>query len=120
MGKFFVNTGHTLYHAGQSVIHAGEEIAEEIVAHLKKDMAHFKAMLEAKVIVEGEKPVLNSATDKGAPSHDLENLRPVNTGAGQAGPTAPPVVDAAAPALPGGQKSQLDNSGKPVTAGLSK
>jgi|GEM_PF-5473741 hypothetical protein len=119
MAKFFVNTGHTLYHLGRVVIHAGEEIADEIITAIRKDAAHFKAMIDAGIIV-GEKPQINTATDQGAPSHGTAQIRPVGTAQGEAGPTAPPVVDAPAPELAAGAKSQTDNTGKPVSEGLSE
>ena len=110
MAKFWVNTGHTLYHEGKAIIHAGEEIAEEIVSALKKDMAHFKAMLAAGVIAE-EKPQINTATDKGAPSQEVTQMRPVRSTQGQSaedgGPSSPPVVDAEPPA-PGRRRKGTD------------
>lgn len=122
MAKFWVNTGHTLYHEGKAIIH-GEEIAEEIVSALKKDMAHFKAMLAAGVIAE-EKPQINTATDKGAPSQEVTQMRPVRSTQGQSaedgGPSSPPVVDAEPPAPAGGAKAQTDATGKPLTGGLTK
>lgn len=125
MAKFWVNTGHTLYHAGRQIIHAGEEIAEEVLAIIKRDAAHFKSMLENGIITD-EKPVLNPATDMGAPSQMATDLRPVRTapeGAPtdqSAGPTQAPQVQIPAPPAAGGAAPQVDNAGKPLTSGLKK
>jgi hypothetical protein len=126
--KFWVNTGHTLYHGGQYVFHACREIPEEIVSAIIKAEGSLKRLIEAGSVVD-QPPQHNPATDPplpgsstpGAPSQQVEELRPVTSSQSQAGPSLPPALGDAAPVPPpaGGAAPQTDATGKALTDGLT-